>query len=172
MSKLFQLPAELRNQIYEYALKEDHEIRIEDSKPPEWINTCKQFRHETLKMYYRVNTFYANIDHLDARKLVRWYTHVAAIFPDPMYTACLSSSHNWENLIEWCKEVWRGAIPGLSWPVFGAGAAGTCTVVVAAHNIADDYGDLSWERCLWALDNLREVLKVYDDGWGSSQISP
>ena len=67
-SLLLQMPAEIRNIIYEYCLT-DVEVRIPiyscnhnwgRSKPPSLLLACKQTYSETIRLYYKVSAFRIN----------------------------------------------------------------------------------------------------------------
>ncbi|EME78600.1 uncharacterized protein MYCFIDRAFT_178721 [Pseudocercospora fijiensis CIRAD86] len=58
---LFDLPPELRNEIYAYALAEDKPVEVDRSdsprKPPALLRICRQVYHEAWPIFYRVNIF-------------------------------------------------------------------------------------------------------------------
>ena len=57
------LPAELCNKIYEYALASNEPIAFQNALPAHALsNTCRQFRDETLFMYYSLNTFALKVE--------------------------------------------------------------------------------------------------------------
>ncbi|KAK3063925.1 hypothetical protein LTS18_011639 [Coniosporium uncinatum] len=73
---LFDLPAELRNHIYRYALTESHELVISDSAPPQQpalTRTCRQIRTEALGIFYLNNGFRCHVDNLDSSLMRRWW---------------------------------------------------------------------------------------------------
>ncbi|KAK3678000.1 translation initiation factor eIF-2B subunit alpha [Recurvomyces mirabilis] len=62
-SRLLALPAELRQQIYEYSLVQSDEIVVRLAirrywRPPALLQTCREIRHEATPTYYADNTFY------------------------------------------------------------------------------------------------------------------
>ncbi|EME43149.1 hypothetical protein DOTSEDRAFT_54046 [Dothistroma septosporum NZE10] len=61
-SKLGKLPAELRNLIYEFALRSPADVQIR--REPGILWTCKQIRAEAEQMFYAVNDFFG-IEHED-----------------------------------------------------------------------------------------------------------
>jgi hypothetical protein len=86
ISKLFALPAEVRNYIYELvfvsifnAFSEDGAWMVDWTwKFPSLLQTCHQIRSEALKMYYASNIFYLYSDDwisqhaFSATMMVRW----------------------------------------------------------------------------------------------------
>ena len=63
-SSLMKLPAELRNQIYRYAIVQNESInvtRVDTPKEPALLATCKLIRKETLTMFYHENKFHYRV---------------------------------------------------------------------------------------------------------------
>ncbi|KAK5674557.1 hypothetical protein LTS10_012753 [Elasticomyces elasticus] len=56
-SPLLNLAAELRNAIYSEVLIEPGEIKVREGTLPPLVQTCRQVRADTLKVYYANNTF-------------------------------------------------------------------------------------------------------------------
>lgn len=59
-SRLFEIPPELRNNIYTLVLTETSDIIIPESAklaPPSLLRVCRQIRHEAIKLYYAENSF-------------------------------------------------------------------------------------------------------------------
>ena len=61
---LLNIPAELRNNIYELALTSEHDIVIQvgGAKRPALLHACKQTREEATKIYFSQNDFRMSVD--------------------------------------------------------------------------------------------------------------
>lgn len=68
---LLDLPAELRNHIYELVLIQDGTINI-TTPLPSLLSTCRQFRIEGRDLYFRRNKFEHAIKNFDNTKLQEW----------------------------------------------------------------------------------------------------
>lgn len=108
-SRLLALPAELRNEIHEWALTapEDREINITaDWKPPGLLAICRQVRHETLDMYFLDSTFAFHIQDCDGSLHTSWLSEFGGYLLEDGETECNLIEHhtgnpNWENLKAW-----------------------------------------------------------------------
>ncbi|KAK3723234.1 hypothetical protein LTR37_001957 [Vermiconidia calcicola] len=72
---LLELPAEMRNTIWGYALTDVLTIDISslvNRRPPAWVSACRQMVGETWKMWYHVNQFHITIHNLNARAYHHW----------------------------------------------------------------------------------------------------
>jgi hypothetical protein len=106
---LLEIPPELRIKVLEFALREDEVIQIRDGQsvnPPDWINACKQIRAETYKTWVKTNCFLIHVRDLDVTHLHKFAAHLRSIEATaPDVTATVADSHNWQNLLSWCRRV-------------------------------------------------------------------
>lgn len=117
-SRLLALPAEMRNEIYEWALTapQDGEIDITaDWEPPGLLATCRQIRHEALGMYFLDNTFVFNIQNCDGSLHTSWLSEFGGYVLEDGADECnLVEYHtgnpNWQNLM-----TWMGGLYGLGY---------------------------------------------------------
>lgn len=93
-SRLLKLPAELRNQIYHFALVEDEPVRVSDPRlhrrrEPSLLSVCRQIRDESTEIYYGANNFAAD----DTYHCKSFLTAIGA-----QKAAMLRTVHLWSNL--------------------------------------------------------------------------
>lgn len=113
-SRLLTLPPELRNKIYALALTKPYTIDItKDLLIPGLLQTNRQLRHEALALWLEDNRFRLTVQRFDARLCAPWNTLVARMVaslpggrvPFPRVRVVVEDSHNWKNLLDWCREV-------------------------------------------------------------------
>ena len=80
---LLQLPAELREHIYEYTiLSEDRTLVSSDGTDrqpiPPLLQICSQIRTEALKLYFSESTFAIALEDLSTAAFKKWYRDVAS----------------------------------------------------------------------------------------------
>ena len=79
-SRLLNLPAENRNSVYELVLRDDQTIQVDqDLVEPGLFATCSQIRHEATSIWYRDNSFDANVYDCDAAVLNGWAQHCCTV---------------------------------------------------------------------------------------------
>ncbi|KAK3679769.1 hypothetical protein LTR78_000145 [Recurvomyces mirabilis] len=76
-SRLLKLPPEMRNLIWEYALHEQHPVRISRSNSAEapLLRTCKKIRNEGELIFYDTNDFDAIVTMFDWQHVAHWLRH-------------------------------------------------------------------------------------------------
>ena len=78
-SPLRRLPAELQNNIFAIALTSDGPVHLSKSIPAAPLTqTCQEIRHQTLLMYYAVNTFTTSMQDNDVKPVIRELTRMRA----------------------------------------------------------------------------------------------
>lgn len=162
---MLKLPAEIRNQIYAYALQEPNKIMVPPSLeigPPDWVHASKQICQESMKMWYHVNRFSVRIVDLDARVFHRWGQRIRDLGLGEKVYIRMGPSYNWRNLVEWCYAVWEDRDIE---PLNTSARIEILVVVEGALGIAYDYRGSSWEQCENALENFRRVLSFYEPRW-------
>ncbi|PPJ50208.1 hypothetical protein CBER1_05208 [Cercospora berteroae] len=106
---LLDLPADLRNIIYEYSLLQPGRIQITPGlKQPALLATCRQIRSETRLMWFWRNKFtYTAVD-CNIRPLYAFHTLYGGLLPQQVRVVVHASGrHNWKALMEWCKLVFE-----------------------------------------------------------------
>jgi hypothetical protein len=169
---LLSLPAELRNAIYEYALVEKNDVEINsDLKIPGLLQTSRQIRHESAKIWMLQNNFVACIYDCDATFLKRFYS-VGGMLGDTRRDFSLGlvlhGERSWTNLMDWCEALHKGG----SWCLqMDEGAAYHTdwteieAVVAAAHELCITCRKLPWKQCEKALSGLRYAVGKSEAGW-------
>ena len=166
LATLLGLPPEIRDLIYGYALHECECIALQDEPlPPAWLQACQQIRDNVLEMYYNLNRFDIVVRNLDTRLLIDWTRWLTSMGVEPKIYIVIAISHNWENLLAWCKAVWEDQAYCSLIHLHHEHARQTHVVVVTAHRIAVEYRGLPWERCVQALENHRRVVVAYCPLW-------
>ncbi|KAK4895243.1 hypothetical protein LTR27_006586 [Elasticomyces elasticus] len=164
--KLFALPAELRNSIYEEVLQQGTDVAIDaDTRIPALLQVSKQVRSETLAMWYKGNTFRFFITDCDGALVCAWHRHCIAIgFTAIDFNIIIRGEPNWSNLMKWCKAVCEDdcvAVQGQP------GDSSLASVVVSATSIAFRSNEFegSWEDCEKVLLELRHMAVIQDEDW-------
>ncbi|RMY76479.1 hypothetical protein D0863_01938 [Hortaea werneckii] len=162
--RFLQLPGELRNQIYRYALVSDKAIEITPTGPgePPLLSTCVTIRRETKGIYYPENDFRllltdyngaAFSDFYWQSRLWQFRRHSTA----KNITFQLGGRPNWANLVEWIKDGYYGCGPPLR-PDLDEPKCRDDHVVGAAFRIAEE---LEFQVC-WV--TIEKALEAYH--WG------
>lgn len=107
------MPPEIRNNIYTLALREPHTIDIKHApRVPGLLHTNRQLRHEALAIWLLDNRFRITIRRFDGHLCASWNALVhgmtvslsggAGILTPRVYFLA-ERSHNWNNLLHWCR---------------------------------------------------------------------
>ncbi|KAK3653363.1 hypothetical protein LTR56_004567 [Elasticomyces elasticus] len=162
--KLFALPAELRNSIYEMVLIQDTHIEITaNSRVPALLQVSRQMRVETFSMWLTSNFFAFTITDCDASLLCAWERALFQAVTAKIMLH-LEGKPNWTRLMAWCKEVCGDR----------AGAAAALPTdskfkgfIVAATGVAWRFADFggSWTDCEKVLGELRHSAALEDADW-------
>ncbi|KAK4503839.1 hypothetical protein PRZ48_004754 [Zasmidium cellare] len=170
---LLNLPAELRNQIYELALIEPmKQVTVtSDLKPPGLLAANRQIRSECRKIWYFENRFLFPIFNCDAKLKGQFMKVIMTVVTKDgpsVETANLIHGRGarWGNLLDWCRVVQKYGCGLLPMPE-NLKDNDYMTVVVAAHQIAIAHagGRGSWEMCLRNLQALRMVAGRVNNEW-------
>ncbi|KAI5367469.1 hypothetical protein Slin14017_G025050 [Septoria linicola] len=173
---LLNLPAELRNAIWELALTESEDdpskmlLVTPSLREPGLLLTNKQIRNETHKMWFSVNFF--NIHTRDCnstlqRQFFAWVPRQV----EANVTLSLGGGCNWANLMEWCKHVFEGKFPELGcFPADPNAADAYNDLVAVAASATSTAADLRangapWRVCEMVLGNLRWVAGRTAEEW-------
>ena len=110
-SRFLDLPAELRNTIYELAVL-DHSGGIEiclTLREPALLSVCSQTRDEASAIYYKQNKFWYDALSLNTIRLNQWSTKTAAAAFSNLdvyiFLPSKGEEINWLWLITWCREI-------------------------------------------------------------------
>jgi hypothetical protein len=108
-SPLLELPAELRNRIYEYAVAERRKIVVDNgvSEPPLTL-VCKQVRQESIPIYYTNNKFstklkdwsgstHMNLGRKNSMIHTTYGVHIPNMYGPKKRTPC------WPELLKWLE---------------------------------------------------------------------
>ena len=101
--RILALPAELRNEIYRYAIIEDGQIEVTLEGPgePELLRTCGEIRQEAITIYYTENHFVLQIEDWDGAPLLPFMPHykrnVTGCPPNIGFD--LEVPPNWDNMV-------------------------------------------------------------------------
>lgn len=146
-SLLLDLPLQLRNRVYAFALVEEGEVSVTPGVlQPALLRTCSQSRGEALPLCYMDTRFTINIPNCDGSLDIHWARHLRLLkhhgFSNigAVTVGCIYSGRpNWRNLIVWLRAVYddgeaqRAATPPHS--------SRYLRFVDAAHSMLNDYLD-------------------------------
>ncbi|KAK5171288.1 uncharacterized protein LTR77_004432 [Saxophila tyrrhenica] len=167
-SRLMGLPAELRNEIYRYALVRKNKYHIKHGKrqpkEPGLLLANKQIREEAASIYYQENTFYFVVVDNNARPYLEW-TRASELHHGSNYLVHIRPSTNYNNLIDWTRRfhynMTDGKVPG-PFPDSRSGVIQREAFVVAKE--LKRLG-LSWCHIKSQLERIQRMLVVLDGGY-------
>ena len=115
-----QLPAELRNTIYELALVEQSPIPVDKEvnrlngfpDEPSLLRLCSSIRNEAIGIWLKSNEFAFTVTDCDADVLNRWAAYCDSFgFGDIKISIILEHTSyfdSWHNLLHWCRAIFQG----------------------------------------------------------------
>ena len=165
---LLALPAELRSAVYEYALVEAEQIKVDHNlQQPALLYTCRQIRREAIYHWYLSNTFELDIIDCDPKMDIAFTRHCDVVGMNEGESTVkavinLLGRKDWSNLVSWCKAVYQDDVFKLRKDDSGDKS---WAVVAGAHDIVHRMIDRPWEEVEAALDNLRYVVGKLDRAW-------
>lgn len=159
--RFLDLPAEIRNSVYELMLPEEGTIDVVEAlKLPSLLASCAQIHDEASSIWYRDNEFRASVFDCDASTLNKWAHHCCTVGQPYHFevSIVIEGYINWRNLVKWCEAIWKDdkARRLVSDPEM----SDIQRVVGNAHNIAMYYKNKSWKACVNAL----ETMKIEEEG--------
>ncbi|KAK4950828.1 hypothetical protein LTR10_010821 [Elasticomyces elasticus] len=166
--KLFALPAELRNSIYEEVLIHDDDIAVTiETRIPALLQASKQLRAETHAMWHERNKFVHKVLNCDAALLCSWSRHMLTFAYDPdtsLHAVDMVGKPNWTNLMTWCKAVCVencvSVMAETDDTFFGS-------VIASATGVALRFAEIKgrWEDCEKVLLELKHMAVVHNRAW-------
>lgn len=171
------LPAELRNQVYEQVLLEPDPMSIGTArwprKEPALLHASRQIRNDCLGIWYQGNRFQTSVKNFNASLVVAWQKHTSAIAlalkgtydeaadGRPLQIE-IRRGRNWKNMLKWCKTVHEGGSPNVQ---LTGQQVRTRRGVEALLKMAEAMRGVEWEKCSEALNATRKALAAYDAEW-------
>jgi hypothetical protein len=170
-SPLLNLPGELRNRIYRFAIINPLSIELDvgrwQNHQPALLRTCKQVRIEALRLFYIENKMTTNIHDWDPVVKVRCSELLTShnIRSHHLYHY-FTGGPNWENLLAWLKAVFEGKIGGIS-SCLGKIRTLERKIVGAMFMLVSTTvkGTAEWSELLPQLELQREILGMVDHRW-------
>jgi hypothetical protein len=169
-SPLLNLPGELRNRIYRFAIVNPLSIELDvgrwQNHQPALLRTCKQIRIEALGLFYIENKITTNIHDWDPVVKVRCSKLLTShnIRSHHLYHY-FTGGPNWENLLVWLKAVFQGKIGGIS-SCLGKTRTLERKVVGAVFMLVSTTAKgTEWPHLLPQLELQREILGMMDHRW-------
>ena len=169
--RLLDLPAELRNRIYHYALVlASGRMRISPAfRPPPLLLTSKQVREEALGIWYMNNTFLIIIQDCDCapfrafdRNLRKSGLH-KKFFKAGRFEVTFVGV-KWERLMEWCHFVWDGKVAMIRSTTEPRRVESVVDIALTIAAVAR-HSSTSWALCEIQLESLRRVAGLLDPKW-------
>lgn len=165
---LLTLPAEMRNNIYRFALVEDAQpipipIGTHPPNQPSLLNTCRQIRHEAAGIYFEENSFDFEINDNNAHVYIDWCSKSPRHLDAPNTNFSLEKSRNWCNTLAWLKAHWEGCCQG----VLPINDGSLFDVLAYLFEVVDELEEreLDWPQIESVLGLVRKALGVLDKGW-------
>ncbi|KAK4890307.1 hypothetical protein LTR27_010950 [Elasticomyces elasticus] len=166
-SALLNLPAELRNKIWEEALiskKGPITINKRTWEQPLLLRSCKQIRKEAGPMYYTLNTFAIAHTNLEFKPHARFCQNSAKFgveLPKMTYFEGPIGEARWESLMLGVKAVHGGVIP---YEYYHA-TIGVPAAAAGALQIAGCLKGVDWFRVKTALSMYKFTVERNGTGW-------
>ncbi|KAK4610364.1 hypothetical protein CLAFUW4_13772 [Fulvia fulva] len=189
VSRLLQLPGELRNRIYQYAItglteSEPIDVTIRGIPEPELLRTCKRIRSEAISIYYCENHFRCIASSFDsavhfgfAQEMIsinRSHQVDFQLKPLPM---CSEGPVSWPNLKLWVQRLHSKELGflrdmGLGRPRAettaqpGAGIRAAEVIMMSGiFSLALDLRETPWSVVEGILENSDAALATLDAAW-------
>lgn len=191
---LLELPAELRDEIWKLCLKfddvDDELAALQKPKHctgviihrsgrcygkrlpvPPLLQTCRQLRHDTAAVWFKINRFFISVDNMDARLLHQWMEFCRSVMPTAkklvkgsdhcpeihVWNARTSIGRfSWPNLVQWCKWVHEGKLEPL--PIEDTAIQRSESLAKGAHLIASYHRGRPWTDCMVSLCGMALAL--------------
>lgn len=176
-SQLLQLPAELRNLIWRYAVVKSYPITVNSDgfRAPTLFAICKQTRNETVTLFFAKNVFQVIIGDYDIRAYAKWENTIYAIFSDSRDLARRitrkSKLHgtqvpNWFNLVLWTKMAYEGSVKRrMPRPSDMREERLEFLVIGAMFTRVERMGSKPWADVEELLEDTRIILAKIDPRW-------
>ena len=176
-SAFFNLPAELRNRIYEFVLlqEDDEAIEIGSTGVPEpsLLLTCKQIRKEGLPIYYEENTFDIFSRDFDSSVMLKWaersrlVTTEEALASGNNHVRSSSMQPNWLNLSLWLERYHKKEVHDCIYHPTKAPAhfSADLRVVGVMFCLVLSLRDRPWSGVKQLLDEDHNILVSLDSRW-------
>ncbi|PPJ51924.1 hypothetical protein CBER1_09369 [Cercospora berteroae] len=168
---LLNLPGEIRNKIYRYALIEAKPIEVMRKGPgePSLLRVCNRIRREARSIYYAENEFEVHLEDFNGEALVPFKNQYSCFSNwqngqrrGVNITNLMKGKPNWENLVAWAKaDRFRTAF----WPDISRAYCPTHQVAASVFRIVDSVDGLPWYEVEVALEAMREVLDGLPSLW-------
>lgn len=167
-SPLLRLPAELRNDIYRFALVASGDIIIKAglTPPPEpgLLATCRKIRSEALSIYYEENRFSFGIRDVDATMMLRFKCRV----PKAIGGIVCVGRPNWINLKAWLETSFHTGLGMVGRRQSHQPAASPKEAMMEmCFEVMDRLKKegLSWEKIENVLEDLHTGMTAVDPAW-------
>ena len=173
--RLFDLPPELRNRIYRFAILEPHSITISAFSIPQQPNLLtvnKQITEEAIEIYYKENRFCFEMRNCDSTFLRKWNTS-SEDRRRSRQAFVVMRFVSWRNLMEWLVAYYSSDLPGpgtsktleqLKQRTTSKGRLVVTQVFQMVHRMRDDQ-NLSWSEIAEHLESIHEMLVVANPAW-------
>lgn len=175
---LLDLPAELRNQIYHYAVVNLERILIDlsnldgtNTKQPALTKVCRQVRAEATTIYYLENRFNLTIPDDDGKRQLPFYNASQKHIDNNKINVSISGNGgcSWANLMEWVKLCYDEVImwrPGFPKQMFQEKDEDRlCRVRATVFETLEEMEDYDWEKIEAVLGRIHFLVVGYAEEW-------
>lgn len=175
-SRLLNLPAEIRNEIYKLVVVNPSPILVERTlKPPRLTQVCRQIRLETVGIWLRDNKFRLEMWDCDANLTLKW-NDLETSMQDSVRVprdrqrctdvSVMQGGPNYLNLKAWLHGRWRRgheAVPLIQFPPNGTHASKIFFKL--AHSLVGCYSDREWVEFDFTIEAIRIMMFPRDPTW-------
>lgn len=170
-SPLLNLPPELRNRIYRFALIEPNTVHVHRAgwsfHQPALLKSCRQIRHEALGLFYLENKICTEIRDWSPAVRTRVNQLLAAngILSSQQMHHRFKGEPNWANLLAWLKDMYEGRIIGISDCVDRERALDRKLIGFMFMLVRTSKRHLPWPAVQNLLEAQRGMLGMLDRRW-------
>jgi len=168
-SPLFSLPAELRSEIYRYAVLVDPDQHIDITSgtfpEPALLRTCRLIRHEARSIYVDENAFSICIDDYDSTELMILEEWEESLDINLTLEVKIEKSANWTNLARWLWRINGESITRTSTGYERQRGSVEHKLISALFSIAAESSEMPFDVAKKLLEPLYHVLVAMNKAW-------
>lgn len=179
-STLFKLPPELRERIYELALRVEpgyYTVTKEEGIPePGLLRTCKIIRHEALYAFYVKNDADLIVQNWNPATMCIFMHIIRALLADPAqlslfadtkYRQNLVGNRDWGNLLLWLQHYHHGDCRAYVYcPTDDQRRNAERQLILGLFETTDAMRQVPWKTARAALEHFRSGLTFLNPAWG------
>lgn len=175
-SPLLNLPGELRNIIYRYALLDDNPVPVttQGYNRSSLLGTCRRIRRETFTLFYEESIFLVRTVDYNRDNLYAWKTLLRSgiVCPTSLkwMTMCSNRTPDWANVLTWARrrheDRWMHPMRSPEALKAAGNRDKTKFALGAMFQMVAAMRDQPWPLVERTLVQMRPMLEAIDARWG------